>query len=309
MNERAFIVVEDFAGMRSQAAGLTERAGLPWDLGAVKPSGVWSRIPARFWPSPLAAVGSLDPGEAGLFVSVGGLGGRVASALRRRHGGKLVQVQNPRLPLGRFDLIVANRHDEISGPNVISVRNALHGVTPEVLARAKVVWRERLAGARPLVSVLVGGANGRFRLGAEEARGLAEGLCEMIRRDDVRVVLTPSRRTDPAAVSVLKAALEPLGGVVWGGEGDNPYVGLLACADLIVVTMDSVSMVSEAVATDAPVMVMPLPGKSRRIGMFVDILRREGRVRTFEPRMTSWRVSPLDDTAMAADEMRARLGL
>ena len=43
---------------------------------------------------------------------------------------------------------------------------------------------------------------------------------------------------------------------------------MLALADAIVVTMDSVSMISEAVATAAPVMLAPLPGRSRRNGLF-----------------------------------------
>ena len=40
--------------------------------------------------------------------------------------------------------------------------------------------------------------------------------------------------------------------MVWDGQGDNPYFGMLALADLIVVTQDSVSMISEAAATTAP---------------------------------------------------------
>ena len=54
------------------------------------------------------------------------------------------------------------------------------------------------------------------------------------------------------------------------GSGDNPYFGMLALADAIVVTMDSVSMISEAVATAAPVMLARLPGRSRRNGLFIE---------------------------------------
>ena len=76
-----------------------------------------------------------------------------------------------------------------------------------------------------------------------------------MREDGVGVAVTPSRRTDPAVTRVLAETLAPLGGYVWDGTGDNPYFGMLALADVIVVTMDSVSMISEAVATTAPVML------------------------------------------------------
>jgi len=68
-------------------------------------------------------------------------------------------------------------------------------------------------------------------------------------------------------------------------------------------------MISEAAATTAPVMVLPLPGKSARIGRFVQTLEEAGRVRIFNPTLTSWSVQPLDDTPTVAREMRRRLKL
>ncbi|WP_264815647.1 mitochondrial fission ELM1 family protein, partial [Acidomonas methanolica] len=120
--------------------------------------------------------------------------------------------------------------------------------------------------------------------------------------------VTPSRRPAPAALAVLREELAGIEAFVWDGAGENPYLGLLACADLIVATCDSVSMVSEAVATSAPVLVADLPGRSRRIGAFVATLEAAGRVRRFAGHWEDWPVSPLDDTPIAAGELRRRLG-
>jgi len=221
-----------------------------------------------------------------------------------------VQVQHPRMDPRRFDVVVVNRHDELTGPNVVVTRTALHRVTQARLAEAAEQWRDRFAYLkRPLVAVMVGGSNGRFQLGAGVGGALAGQLADMMRRDGVGVAVTPSRRTDPAVTRLLIEALAPLGGYVWDGTGDNPYFGMLALADAIVVTMDSVSMVSEAVATAAPVMLAALPGRSRRNGLFIDPLLAEGRVREFAGRCEIWPVEPLDDTAQAASEVRRRLGL
>ncbi|AOX21221.1 mitochondrial fission ELM1 family protein [Kozakia baliensis] len=305
------IIAEDFAGMRAQASGLAERAGLDWHFHAVKMRGPWAKLPARFCPNPLAAMDRIDlPPKTTLLMSVGGTGGVAAAALKRRTGLKLVQIQNPRMSFSRFDLIVANCHDGISGSNVVLCRNALHGMTPEKLAPERSKWSPILR--RPehkLVSVLIGGANGRFRFGIDEAATLADGLAAMMTRDGVQIALTPSRRTDPQALAVLRTVLSPLGAFIWDGEGDNPYRGLLACADLIVVTMDSVSMVSEAVSTTAPVMIVELPGRSKRISAFIRTLQEAGRVKPFIPRWAFWPVTPLDDTPMAAGEMRRRLAI
>ena len=101
----------------------------------------------------------------------------------------------------------------------------------------------------------------------------------------------------------------PLGGYVWDGTGENPYFGMLALADAIVVTIDSVSMISEAAATSAPVLLAQLPGRSRRNSLFIDCMLAEGRVREFAGRLEQWPVTPLDDTPEAAAEMCRRLGL
>jgi mitochondrial fission protein ELM1 len=237
------------------------------------------------------------------------MAGAVLAALRRKSVG-VVQVQDPRMDIRRYDLVIANTHDGLSGENVVVIRTALHRVTPKRLAQEAERWCDKFASyRRPLVAVLLGGSNGRYRLDRDVAGRLAADLVFMMHRDNVSVVVTPSRRTDPEVTAVLREALTPIGGWVWDFIGDNPYFGMLALADMIVVTQDSVSMISEAAATSVPVMVAPLPGKSRRQGLFLQTMMNEGRVRLFDGRFAAWPVTPLNDTPLAAAEMKRRLGL
>ncbi|PYD79885.1 mitochondrial fission ELM1 family protein [Komagataeibacter sucrofermentans] len=308
----ATVIAPDLAGMRSQTFGLARRAGLAPELHALAPRGLWRHMPAAWWPAPLRAISPLglpDTYRDHPVISIGGSGGAVGAALKRE-GACVIQVQNPRLSPARFDLVIANHHDRLRGPNVVLTRTALHGVTPALLAQAREEWLPRLAHLpRPLVSVLVGGGNGRFRLGPAEGAALAGELAAMMRRDRVGIALTPSRRTDPAVCHELQRALAGPDAWVWDQTGPNPYLGLLACADAIVVTMDSVSMVSEAVATSVPVMVAALPGRSRRIGHFLRELEQAGRIRPFAGRLETWEVMPLDDTELAAQAVRHYCGL
>ncbi len=307
---RSWILSEGYAGLQTQAIGLAEAAGLAPELRTLIPRAPWRWISAKAWPAPLKPVrDALTPPWPDIAITCGGTGGVVGAALRR-HGVAVVQVQHPRIDPRQFEVVVVNRHDDLTGPNVVVTRTALHRVTPERLAAAAEAWRERFAALpRPLVAVLVGGSNGRFRLDAAVGRRLAEDLAGMMRADRVGLVLTPSRRTDPAVVRTLTEVLAPLGAWIWDGTGENPYFGMLALADAVVATVDSVSMVSEAVATSAPVLVADLPGSSRRIGRFAAGLLADGRVRRFAGRLELWPTAPLDDTAMAAAEVRRRLGL
>jgi hypothetical protein len=306
----SWILSEGLAGLQAQALGLAEAAGLDAEIRILRPRAPWKYVTARFWPRPLQVVSqAVTAPLPGLTIGCGGMAAAVLAALRGR-GGHMVQVQNPRMDPRRFDLIVANCHDELTGPNVIVTRTALHRVTPKRLAAEAERWRERLCHLpRPLVTVLIGGSNGRYRLGPAEGGRIAADLAAMMQRDNVGVAVTPSRRTDPAVTRLLSEALTPLGGWVWDFQGDNPYFAMLALADMIVVTQDSVSMISEAAATSVPVRIAELPGRSRRQSLFLRTMTDEGRVRPFEGHFAPWPVTPLNDTPLAAAEMRRRLGL
>ncbi len=306
----SWILTEPYAGLQSQALGLAEAAGLAPVTRTLQARFPWNYIAAAHWPWPLKAVGAdaLAGETPGIILSCGGMAAAVGAALRGP-AHRVVHIQNPRMAFQKFDLIIVNRHDEVTGDNVIVTRTALHRVTPARLEEARAAWAPVFSALpRPLVAVLAGGTNGRFRLDAPVARSLAQSLAGMMEADRVGLMLTPSRRTDPQAIAVFQDVLGPRGAYVWDGEGENPYFGMLALADMIVVTIDSVSMVSEGAATTAPVMVAPLPGRSRRIGLFTEGLIADGRVRRFEGRYEHWPVAPMDDTAAAAQEMRRRLG-
>lgn len=327
MSESAasWVISEGLAGLRAQALGLAEAAGLSPEMRELKPPAPWKWIAAKFWPNPLGAVAdAVRAPLPSLAIGCGGMAGAVLAALRRQSmrgqsmrgqsmpgpSMRVVQVQNPRIDIRRFDLIVAGHHDELTGPNVFVTRTALHRVTSGRLAAAADAWRDRLAPyKRPLVAVLLGGSNGRYRLGGDAGARLAADLAAMALRDKVGVVVTPSRRTDPAVTALIRAALAPSGGWVWDFTGDNPYFGMLALADLIIVTQDSISMISEAAATTAPVVIAPLSGSWRRQEMFLRPLLDQDRVRPFAGRFSTWPVTPLNDTPAAAAEMRRRLGL
>jgi uncharacterized protein len=306
----AWILSDDYAGLQAQAIGLTEAAGLRYTLRTLAPRAPWRWITAGLWPAPLSVVPDAVRGPLPhVAVGAGGKAAAVIAALRRR-GVLAVQVQHPRMDPRRFDLVVVNRHDGLTGPNVVVTRTALHRVTPQLLAAAADAWRAQVADLpRPLVAVLVGGSNGRHRLDRGAGEALAGQLADMMRRDHVGLMLTPSRRTDSEVIRVLRERLGPLGAWVWDSTGKNPYYGMLALADVIVATEDSVSMVSEAVATAAPVMLAELPGHSRRIALFHEGLLADGRVRRFAGRCEVWPTAPLNDTQFAADEMRRHLQL
>ncbi len=85
-------------------------------------------------------------------------------------------------------------------------------------------------------------------------------------------------------------------GFFWDGEGDNPYLSMLANADAIIVTGDSVNMVGEAIATAAPVYVVPPPGRRGKIDAYLSALADAGAIRIWSGALEDWRRAPVNAT-------------
>ena len=185
------------------------------------------------------------------------------------------------------------------GPNVVPTRAALHGVTAEKLAAAGAEWQGRLG--RLNVAVMLGGRSRSYRFTREAVDTLANGLAGL----DGRIAITASRRTEPAVIDVLKARLPQAW--LWDGSGDNPYLGMLALARHIVVTEDSVSMISEAISTGKPVHIAAMRGGGRRLARFHESLRDKGIVRDFDGRLAEWQYEPVNETPRIAAEVRRRM--
>ena len=128
-------------------------------------------------------------------------------------------------------------------------------------------------------------------------------------RSGYGIAITPSRRTEPEIVAQLRARLIGRNAYIWDGTGDNPYFGLLGAADAILVTADSVSMISEAAATGKPVHIVDLDGGSAKFDRFHRAMRDAGIARPFTGEIGQWRYDPPDDTARAAAEIKRRLAL
>ena len=84
---------------------------------------------------------------------------------------------------------------------------------------------------------------------------------------------------------------------------------MLAWADRIVCSPDSVNMVSEACATRVPVHVFDPSRVSGRPRGFLDALLRSGRIRVMDTALAWFPVEPLRETARVAAIVRERFGL
>ena len=309
-----WVLTDGKPGMENQCLGLAEAVGLPVTVHRLVPRALWRFLPPTLWPFPFmaagAASGALTRPWPALLIASGRQSQGFGLAVKARSPTTFaVYIQTPGTARDRWDLIVAPEHDRLERANAVTTVGALHRVTPARLAAEAGPWRDRLAHLpHPRLAVLIGGTNAAFRFDAAEAATLGTRLAGLADQG-WGLMVTASRRTGAEAMAALRGALGDRPAMIWDGEGENPYFGFLAHADAIVVTGDSVSMVTEACATGRPVHVVHLPGRSAKFAAFHDAMVRRGATRPFDGTLGCWTYPPPDDTAKVAALIRARAGL
>jgi mitochondrial fission protein ELM1 len=92
----------------------------------------------------------------------------------------------------------------------------------------------------------------------------------------------------------------------WGDAPPNPYAGFLAWADQVVVTVDSVSMLSEALATAGPVFIADPGGLGPRHQRLAQSLTAAGQARDLAAAPSPFDRKALDESGQVAAEIKRR---
>ena len=231
-----------------------------------------------------------------LVISCGRRAGLIAMGLRHRllklsDRPRFIHIQDPQMPAKHFDVIVAMAHDKVKAENVIKTNYALHRVTPEALAQARAQFEPKFAAyPKPHIAVLLGGSTHKYVFSDVAMRLIIAKLRDVLTHTQGSLLITPSRRTGEKNIALLREAFSGDARVyIYDFVEENPYMGLLACADVLVVSDDSVNMMSEAHATGKPIYLLNLPGHvDTKPARFGQRLEHEGAARILVPELTNW---------------------
>ncbi|MDB5650547.1 MAG: hypothetical protein JWL62_2067 [Hyphomicrobiales bacterium] len=316
---RAWVLASGKIGHEVNCLGVAHELGLDPEMRAVRP---------RLLFQALAPFGPIDPRDAarhpaasmrGPFPDIVFASGRTTVPylryLKRASKGQTFTVflQDPRMGPKTADVIWVPEHDRLRGPNVVVTLTSPHHLRPRVLRAARADADPRLA-ALPAerVAMVLGGTSASHSFEDTDIAALAE-IAREILASGQGLMVTPSRRTPPALMDAIRAAVGASAqAFVWDGAGANPYVQILAHASSIVVTGDSVNMVGEAASTGAPVHLYEPTGGHPKMTGFLDKLvatgaaRRLGASRPAGWPQQRWTYAPVDATQAIAGEVVRR---
>jgi len=273
---KVWILDDDKVGHAIQSRALAEALGWPVEIKQLR-FNRWQRLSNKLLGATLRHLdlehsAALTAPWPDLVISVGGRSAPVARWIGEQSAGGTRLVH-----LGRkggevaddFDLTVACSHfRQLDHPRRMQTIAPLNPLDDNALNAAAEHWQNLFGEApQPRIALIVGGNSALHRLDETTARTLGQAVRAFAEPLGAPVFAITSPRTGSSATDALADALGAENDVHrWRAEEqDNPYRGYLALADIIIVTGESESMLSEAVATGKPVLIYPLPEVQPRL--------------------------------------------
>jgi len=303
------------AGNERQASALADALDTVVHVVRISVRQPWDALAPRLAIGARAAIRDADdkplaPPWPDIAIGCGRRAALLTRALRNwsAHRSFTVQILDPRIDAKAFDVVVTPQHDDVAGGNVIRSIGALNPIDTRWLAAGRNEFARFGDLRAPRTAVLIGATNRAQRLDDAYFSALLDRLGAWHAVDAGSYLVSVSRRTPRDSVSRLRHAFGALPGVFWAGveDGANPYAGFLAWADRIVVTPDSVNMISEACATGKPVYTFARRAITGKLAGFHRELLASGHLRLIDETEQKPQPPPLTETREIAELVRAR---
>ncbi|MEO7601850.1 MAG: ELM1/GtrOC1 family putative glycosyltransferase [Sphingomicrobium sp.] len=260
---RIWVLLGSRRGDNNQLLALAEALGLPFETRtlAYRRS---ARVLMRLFPSSIghlthASRAWLAPPWPDLVIGIGRRSVPVALWIREQSKGtaRIVRLGHPRAPSGSFDLVITTpQYPVAEADNVVRLPLAMNRFAdPPAPTAAEQSLLDSLP--RPHFLLSLGGKAPMWRLDLGELGSAIDVLVARARREKGSLIIIPSPRTPPDAIALVQRVIANAGEAMLAGA-DLRYAVALADADAHFVTADSVSMISEAIATGRPVGLIPV---------------------------------------------------
>ena len=257
-----WIMSDGKPGHRNQSLGVADALGIMPHIVELKRrplTGLLEKLNPTWGMKNIADL-KADPAPD-VLVATGTHLAPVAAWFKQQHPETFVVQIMPAGYANAVDLAVAFSHDRTAeAKNQMVVSTAPHRVSTAKLHDAHTEFALRFKPLpEPRLGVIIGGSNSTVKFTKLQAVRLASQVLELAQDQGFKsLVVTTSRRTGAEATSLLRAMFNnaklpvEFYDPIQDSLKPNPYLGILALCDSLVVTAESFSMVSEALSSGKP---------------------------------------------------------
>jgi hypothetical protein len=303
---KGLILTEGMHGMISQAEGLAKALDLNFFQEKIELNSFWKFIPPRFTPIKKFVFKNEIEEDFDIIISCGRKSVIPSIFIKKNSKKKIfnIHIQDPKVSLDNFDVVVAPEHDNLSGNNVISTKGAIHYLSIQEINENKSYLSNKIKPEKEVVALILGGPNKYYKFTKENIKNVFLKITENFIKKNFQLIIVPSIRTPK---DIIKFANEHYGKdhLVINEVDKKAYLSALGLSKFIVVTCDSSSMISEAAITGKPIYVANIPATKDdyRFRKFLSLFKELNIIRILDSNVENWNYEKLDETNRVAKEI------
>ncbi len=309
---KALLLTEGMHGMISQVEGMAKALETEYAHKIVRLSFPWNLIPPKFTPISTVVLKDrtyITEEEIPDLVISCGRKSVIPSILLKKKNPEIftIHIQDPKVSLKNFNVIVAPEHDNLNGDNVYSSRGAIHYITEKEIEKAKPYLLKKI-NSQKVVSLILGGPNKYYNFDVSQLVQIFNKIKSDFVSEGYKVIVIPSMRTPKASIELAKKEMEICGHIV-NTVDKQAYLSAYALANYVVVTCDSTSMISEAATSGKPIFVAHMKAKRNnyRFKRFFDLFRKMGITRDLGEKIETWTYNKHNEAQRIAAEIKNKI--
>ena len=302
---KALLLTEGMHGMISQVEGMAKALKSEYNHKIVRLGFPWSLLPPKITPiSQIILKDKIYLNEnvnPDLIISCGRKSVIPSIILKKKNPQIFtVHIQNPKVNLKNFDMIIAPEHDGLSGENVFNSRGAIHYITDSEINNAKPYLSEKIRSQK-VVTLILGGPNKYYSFNKDQLIKIFNEVRSNFILKGYEVIVIPSLRTPKEIIDLAIKEFDN-DGYVLNSVDKQAYLSAFALATNIVVTCDSTSMISEAATSGKPVFIAHMKPKKNnyRFKKFFKLFKDMGITRDLGETIERWTYNKINEAERIA---------
>ena len=296
--------------MISQVEGLAKALDLDYFHEKIELNNPWSLLIPSLIPVKKFVFKNQINKNFDVIISCGRKSVIPSIVLKKNSNKKIINIhiQNPKVSLQNFDIVVIPDHDSIKGPNVLVSKGAIHYLTLDEINQAKDYLENKMEKEKDVVTLILGGPTKYYNYSNKNIIQIFSKINKQIYEKNLQLVVIPSNRTPEKIIQFAKKYFNR-NSLIVDTVDKQAYLSSLALAKYIIVTCDSSSMISEAALTGKPVYVamMPPTKSDKRFEKFRNLLESMNIIRKLENELDTWSYEKLDETNRIAKQIKEKL--
>ena len=216
---------------------------------------------------------------ADIVVSTGSLCAPVNKIFASFLGAKSVVILKPNLPLEKFDLSIVPWHDRVQAKNAVKIKGALFYPfnLENKMANCKDTFT--LSGDKK-VSLFLGGPLRNEKEFVNNTKVFIERLKDFSQQKGYKLLVSTSRRTPAKIEGYLEKELASFGNtekIIYASRANYDFVfeGFVLLSEIVFVSSESISMISEILSLGKPCVVVELEKQSDKHSYFLDSIKQD----------------------------------